>query len=119
MVSAAWRFDAAGLAAALNCTCPGPDPLAPLVTVSQPASLAAVHAQPAATATDAVPDPPAASNVWAGGVTTALQFGGVGADWVTVTFCPAIETLPLRPLPLAATLSVTVPFPVPLAPLTT
>ena len=61
MVSVPVRGLAAVLAAALNATVPGPLPLAPLVTVSQPALLLTpVHAQPAGAVTLADPVPPAA-----------------------------------------------------------
>jgi len=56
------------LAAALNPTLPGPDPLAPEVTVSHDCDGTAVQLQPAGavTVTD-VAAPPAAGTVWAGG----------------------------------------------------
>jgi len=43
----------------VNSTVSLPDPLAPFVTVTQAALVAAVHAQPAPAVTVTVPDPPA------------------------------------------------------------
>jgi hypothetical protein len=47
-------------AATENCTTPGPEPLAPTVTVIQVSLLAAVQAQPVAVVTLTEPDPPLA-----------------------------------------------------------
>ena len=54
-----------GLADALNATVPGPLPLAPLVTVSQPVLLLTpVHAHPAGAVTVVDPVPPPATTDW-------------------------------------------------------
>lgn len=62
IVSVPVRGDAIVLAATLNPTVPLPEPVAPLVTVIHAALLAAVHAQPAATATVLLPVPPDAAS---------------------------------------------------------
>jgi hypothetical protein len=48
-------------AVAVTLTLPLPDPLAPLVTVSQLAPLVAVHVQPVGAVTVTLPPPPAAT----------------------------------------------------------
>jgi hypothetical protein len=51
------------LADALNVTVPLPLPIAPLVTVSQPVPLTAVHAHPLGTVTLVDPVPPPSATV--------------------------------------------------------
>jgi hypothetical protein len=53
------RGEVAVLAATEKLTTPLPDPLAPAVTLMNPALLIAVHAQPVAVVTLTVPLPPA------------------------------------------------------------
>jgi hypothetical protein len=101
------------VAAALNCTVPFPLPLAPDVIVSQFTLLAAVHAQPAAAVTATLPVPPAAGTLALVGAMLKEQ----PVPWLTVNVWPAIATVPERAVALlAATVSFTVPFPLPLAP---
>lgn len=56
------RVDATVCGATLNPTVPFPDPLPPLVTLIQGSLLAALHEQPVASATAALPLPPDAAN---------------------------------------------------------
>jgi hypothetical protein len=67
------RADDVGFAAPLNPTVPLPDPLAPLVTVSQPALLVAAQAQPANAVTVLEPVPPAAAIDWLVGEIVNVQ----------------------------------------------
>ena len=92
-----------------------PLPLAPAVTVIQPALLVAVQAQPVVAVTVTVPLPPAAVAFAEGEEIVGTH--GVPA-WVTVKVEPAIVSVPLRlVLPeFAPAVKVTVPEPVPLAP---
>jgi hypothetical protein len=87
-------------------------PLAPLVTVSQPSLLLAVHAQPVAAVTVRVPDPPPATAFAEAGAIVGAQ--GAPA-WVTVNVLPPIVTVPVRAVVvgLAAMLYVTEPLPLP------
>jgi hypothetical protein len=108
-------------AAALKATLPLPVPDAPLVTVSQGAFAAAVHAQDAVdavTATD--PVPPESPTLCVVGPMENVQGGGGAAACDTVNVCPAIVSVPLRAAPVfAAIAKATVPLPVPAAPLLT
>jgi hypothetical protein len=63
-VNVAVRVAVVVFAAALNATGPAPVPLAPDVTVSHAAPLAAVHAHPVGAVTVTVPDPPEAATAW-------------------------------------------------------
>ena len=60
-VNVALRDEAAVFAVAVALTVPSPDPLAPLVTVSQDALLVAVQAQPVAAVSVTEPLPPPAT----------------------------------------------------------
>jgi hypothetical protein len=68
-------------------------PLAPLVTVSQPSLLLAVHAQPVAAVTVRVPDPPPATAFAEAGAIVGAQ--GAPA-WVTVKVMPPSVTDQVR-----------------------
>ena len=104
---------------ALNETVPLPEPLAPLVTVSQPLLLlTAVQAQPTPEVTVVEAVPPAA--------TTDQLFDEIAnvqpaAACVTVNVWPPTVNVPLRGdvLGLADALKPTLPSPLPLAPLVT
>ena len=63
IVNVALRDDAAVFAVAVTLTLPFPDPLAPLVTVSHPALLVAVHVQPVGAVNVTEPLPPPATMV--------------------------------------------------------
>jgi len=63
-VSVPLRDCPVGLAVPLKFTVPLPEPLAPLVIVSQLALLAAVHAHPVTVVTAVDPVPPAAGIAW-------------------------------------------------------
>jgi hypothetical protein len=111
--------------AALNETEPLPVPLAPPVTAIQAALDAAVHAQLAPAVTATVPLPPVESTFWLDGEIEKLHAGGGGggggggepAACDTVSVWPAIVSVPLRASAVfAATVNVTVPFPLPDAP---
>ncbi len=60
-INVALRDEAAVFAAAVTLTLPSPDPLAPLVTVSQLALLVAVHVHPAGAVNVTAALPPAAT----------------------------------------------------------
>ena len=115
MVSVPVRAEAV-LAATLNDTDPLPDPVAPLVTVSQEALLEALHPQPVAAVTLAVPFPDAAVKDCVLGEIDGEQDA---AACVTVKVAPAIVSVPVRleATVFAATLKAAVPFPDPVAPL--
>ena len=106
-------------AATLTVTLPLPVPLAPLVIVSQPAFDVAVQAQVDADAVTAIVPLPASAPMFAlAGAIVNVHGAGAAAAWLTVKVRPAIEIVPLRALPVfAAALTVTLPLPVPLAPL--
>jgi hypothetical protein len=98
------------VAATLYCTVAVPDPLAPVVIVIQSAWLAAVHVHPASVVTVTLPVPPVDPNPWVSGLIANAH----PCACVTVTVCPAIVTVPDRPLPVdGAICSVTVPLPFP------
>jgi hypothetical protein len=102
----------------MNVTVPSPTPLAPPVMVSHDASLAAVHEQPVAALTVAVPDPPVAGIVCTVTVTAKVHVDGsvTPEAWFTVNVCPAMVTVPVRALPgFASACILTVPLPVALA----
>ena len=61
IVTVALRDEAAVFAAAATLTVPSPDPLAPLVTVSQLALLVAIHVHPAGAVNVTAALPPAAT----------------------------------------------------------
>ena len=94
-------------------TVPFPFPLVPPVTVSQLALLDAVHAQPFAVRTSNVPPPPPGGTVAESGDRVIVQ----PCPWFTVKVRPAIVSVPdlLGPL-VAATVKLTVPFPLPAVP---
>lgn len=99
-------------AATENVTVPDPLPLEPDVIVIHGCALEAVQAHPAPPATFTVRLPPEASTLCESGDTSNEQ----PADCVTVTALPAIVTVPVRDGPdVGATLSVTVPAPMPVA----
>ena len=105
-------------AAALMPTAPLPLPLAPEVTLSQVALLAAVHAQPAPAVTLTVPVPPEAVIDWLVGL---IEYEQLEEDSLTVKVIPAIVNVPVRAFlaVFAAALKSTVPSPLPLAPAVT
>ena len=113
-----------GLAVALASTeyvnVPLPVPFPPLTIVIQLSLLTADHAQALVVVTVTAADPPPAAIVWVVGEIAYEQ--GVGAAaWVTVTVRPAMVSVPDRGdvAWFCATLSDTLPFPVPLPPLAT
>jgi len=79
--------------AAVNPTLPEPEPLAPLVTVTQEALLVAVQLHPVAVVTITVPLPPAAGIDWLVGEIVIAQ---AGAAWVTVNVLPPMVRVPVR-----------------------
>src|SRR5438552_2988385 len=96
--------------------------------VIQSAALAAVHAQPSATATDALHCPPSAGIACDVGAIDASHdgLGGGGGGCAGARACaissvrPATRSDPDRASPpFAATLTLTAPFPVPLEPAVT
>jgi hypothetical protein len=103
------------LAAMLKNTVPLPLPLAPAVIVSQAALLAAVQAHPAGIVTANEPLLPSATALSETGAIVAVQ---LTPACVTVKVWPAIVIVPVRDVVavVAATLNVTVPAPLPLAP---
>src|SRR5213593_2622883 len=92
---------------------PLPLPLAPAVIVIKPLLLVAVQLQPAKVDTDMVPVPPVASKLRPVGLIEKEHTGL--AFWVTVKVCPAMVSVPLRPIVsgLFATVKLTVPLPLP------
>jgi hypothetical protein len=78
---------------AVKLTLPLPEPLLPLVMVSQAAPLVAVHVQPVPAVTVDIAFPPAAGTVWLSGVTMKLQEVPL---CVIVTVCPATLNVPTR-----------------------
>ena len=99
-----------------NATEPFPLPLLPEVTVTHPAPLLAVQEQPLPADTATVPLPPdAALEKLVELIEYAHETGA--AACVTLNVWPAMVMVPERAPPaLAATLYVTGPFPLPLAP---
>jgi hypothetical protein len=119
IVSVPVRGLAVALAAALKATEPLPAPDAPLVTVSQVASLlTAVQAHSAAAVTVVEPVPPAAVT---GCPVGASAYVHGRAAWFTEKVWPAIVSVPLRGVVsgFAAALNATVPLPLPVAPIVT
>ena len=106
------------LDAAVNVTLPEPLPVAPLEIVTHDAPLVAVQVQPAVVVTVTVPLPPPGANDWLVGEIANAQ--GTAAC-VMVNVDPAIVSVPTRlVVPVwAATLTATVPDPVPAAPAVT
>jgi hypothetical protein len=80
-VRVAVRLDEPVFAAALKLTVPLPEPLDPAVTVTQPAPLVAVQAQPVIVVTATLPVPPAPPNACVDGEMLNVQ---VAPDCVTV-----------------------------------
>jgi hypothetical protein len=105
-------------AATVKLTVPVPLPLAPAVTVIHAALLTAVHAQPVVVVTLVLPVPPGATAFSEVGETVNTHGA---ASCVTVTVWPATVSVPVRELVdvFAATLKLTVPLPLPLAPAVT
>ena len=89
------RWVVALLAATLTLTLPLPVPLAPAVTVSHGAALVAVHAHPLAVVTATVLVVPVACSVRFVGLMAYVHADA--PTCVTVTVCPAIVSVPLRP----------------------
>jgi hypothetical protein len=118
IVSVPVRGLVVGFAATLYVTDPFPLPVAPALMVIQATLLVAVHAQPAAAVTVTVPLPPAAVAFADGAPIVGAH--GVPAC-VTVKVAPAIVSVPVRLVvpAFAATVNVTVPDPVPAAPVLT
>src|SRR4051794_30645245 len=114
-VSVADRVDADVFAAAVKLTVPLPVPLAPAVIVTQPALLADVHEQPAVVVTATLPEPPAAAKFCDAGERLNAQ---LAAASVTVKVWPATVNVADRAavVVFAAAVNVTVPPPVPVAP---
>jgi hypothetical protein len=105
---------APGFRGALNTTTPFPVPDDPAVMVIQGAFDVALQAHPVPALTFVLPSPPAAAMSTASG-DSAKPHGA--AAWVTVKVCAAIVAVPVRDAPeFAATLSLTVPGPVPVPP---
>ena len=101
---------AAGFAATLNRTSPGPLPDWPAVTVIQSSALAADHAHPWLPDTWTVPVPAVAPTLTLAGFTPRAQPDA----WVTVTVWSAMRTDPVRPwVAFAATATRTSPGPLP------
>jgi hypothetical protein len=96
-------------------TVPVPDPVAPVVTVIQPAPLDAVQPHPLPELTDSVRLPPAAPELSVDGVTVKPH----PAAWLTVNVFPPAVMVALRALcvGLADAANDTVPLALPLAPL--
>jgi hypothetical protein len=118
IVSVPLRVDAAGLAATENETDPLPLPVAPPVTVIQPALLVADQGHPASEVTSVDPvSPPAAAER----LLDEIENVHPAPACVTVKVCPATVMVPLRcvVLPFAVALKPTLPEPLPLAPLLT
>ncbi len=115
-VSVPTRWAVDGFAVALNVTVPSPAPLAPPVTLSQAALLAAVQLQPPGAVTPVVEEPADEVSVAVVGDTPKVH---VVPSCVTVTVWPATVSVPVRSVDdgFAAALKVTVPLPLPLAPL--
>jgi hypothetical protein len=101
------------LAAAVACTIPGPEPVAPLATASQPTSLVADHEQPAAVVTVMAAPPPPAGYEACVGDTVKVQ-----PDACTMlNDRPEMLRVAERSTPsLAATLNWTAPGPLPAPP---
>jgi hypothetical protein len=92
---------------------PFPLPVAPAVIVSQAALLDADHPQPPAVRTSKAPAPPPAGLEAEAADSENVQ----PCPWLTVKVRPAIVSVPERDGPVVdATVKLTVPFPVPLAP---
>ena len=114
-VNVADRADVVVFAEAANVTVPLPLPVAPVETVTHPALLAAVQAQPAPLVTAIVPEPPAAAKDWLAGEILNAQ---LAPACVTVNVLPATVNVPVRGVDavVAAAVKLTDPLPVPLAP---
>ena len=112
------RCDVLGLGATVRLTEPGPEPVAPAVTVIQVTPLTAVQEQPVVVVTVVDSSAPAAATDRLDG---EIEYEHPAGSCVTLNACPAIVNVPLRcdELALAAALNATVPFPLPLAPLVT
>ena len=109
------RCDALVLGATVKVTGPGPEPVAPAVTVIQAALLAAVQLQPVVVVTVADPLPPAAVTVCAVG---EIENVHAEAFCVTAKVAAPIAIVPVRDCVavLAVALNVTRPLPLPFAP---
>ena len=114
-VSVPTRCDVEVFAVALKVTVPLPLPLAPLLMVSHPALLVAVHVQPVAAVTLVVDDPAAEVSVRDVGETPKVQEMPLSADGDRLAGDrERADALDVDVL--AAALKVTVPLPLPLAP---
>lgn len=115
-VSVALRAVVEVFAAAVKATVPVPVPLAPLVMVNQVAESVAVHAHPVPAVTATVALPPAAAKLC---VVAEVAYVQAAPACVTVTSLPAAVSVALRAVVdvFAVALTITVPFPDPLAPL--
>jgi hypothetical protein len=111
------RCDVDVLVATVTVTLALPVPLAPLVIASQFLLLDAVHVHPLSAATATTVDSPDAGDECVVGEMEYVH-GGATPACVTLNVCPAIVTEPVRcdVDVLAATVTVTSPSPVPLAP---
>ena len=99
--------------ATVKFTLPFPLPLEPDVTLIHGCALVAVHAHPSPAVTVTEPFPPDEATDCESGEMAKVH----PSPCVIVTVCPATVTVPDREGPLSgATLSVTVPDPVPFAP---
>jgi hypothetical protein len=97
----------------LNVTLPLPAPVVAEVNAIHEASVVAVHWQPGPDVTEIVPLPPDAGTLCVSGETVNVQ----PCPWMTVTFWPATLIVADRVGPfVGATVNVTVPGPVTLAP---
>ena len=81
------------LAATLKLTVPAPLPLAPEVTVMNPALLTAVQLHPVAVVTARLPLPPAAEKFWLVGLMANEQ---AAPSWVTVWIWEPMMRKPVR-----------------------
>ena len=115
IVSVPLRVSVVVFVATVKPTAPVPRPLAPDVTLSHVALLAAVHAQLISAVTLTLPVPPAATIDWLVGL---IAYEHTAASWLTVTVAPAIVNVPVRASAVVfdATLKPTVPLSLPLAP---
>ena len=114
-VSVPLRCAVAVFADASKVTAPLPEPLAPLLMVSQAALLTAVQPQPPGAVTPVVEEPADEVSVAVVGDTPNVH---AAPSCVTVTVWPATVSVPTRCAVdvFAVALKVTVPLPLPLAP---
>ena len=112
------RCDVLVLGATVKLTEPVPEPVAPALTVIQVTLLTAVQEQPVVVVTVVDASAPAAGTDWVEG---EIENEHPAGSCVTENVCPPTVSVPVRGLvlALAATLKLTEPLPVPVAPLVT